>query len=80
VTTMAEPISALLDGGDHYRHLADLTAYARAHADLDVCYADRERWSRKAIVNIACSGKFSSDRTIKEYADEIWNLKPSPVT
>jgi starch phosphorylase len=71
---------ALLDGGDHYRHLADLTAYARAHADLDACYADRERWSRKAIINVASSGKFSSDRTIKEYADEIWNLKPSPVT
>ena len=71
---------ALLDGGDHYRHLADLTSYARAHADLDACYADRDRWSRKAIINVASSGKFSSDRTIKEYADDIWNLKPSPVT
>jgi glycogen phosphorylase len=67
-------------GGDHYRHLADLTSYARAHADLDACYADRESWSRKAIINVASSGKFSSDRTIKEYADDIWNLKPSPVT
>jgi len=71
---------ALLDGGDHYRHLADLTSYARAHADLDACYADRERWARMAIINVASSGKFSSDRSIKEYADEIWNLKPSPVT
>jgi starch phosphorylase len=76
-----EPIRhALLDGGDHYRHLADLTDYARAHAKLDACYADRETWCRKAIINVACSGKFSSDRTIREYADEVWNLKPSPVT
>ncbi len=71
---------ALLAGGDHYRHLADLKDYARAHAELDACYADPEAWSRKAIINVACSGKFSSDRTIKEYADEIWNLKVSPVS
>jgi glycogen phosphorylase len=76
-----DPIrQALLEYGDHYRHLADLSDYARAHAQLDACYADRETWSRKAIINVACSGKFSSDRSIKEYADEIWNLKPSPVT
>jgi starch phosphorylase len=75
-----EPVRrALLDGGDHYRHLADLTDYARAHKELDVCYSDPEAWSRKAIINVAASGKFSSDRTIREYADEIWNLKPSPV-
>ncbi|HEY3784384.1 MAG TPA: glycogen/starch/alpha-glucan phosphorylase [Steroidobacteraceae bacterium] len=70
---------ALLDYGDYYRHLADLTDYSRAHGELDVCYADRETWSRKAIINVACSGRFSSDRTISEYAQEIWDLKPSPV-
>jgi glycogen phosphorylase len=76
-----EPIqTALLNGGDHYRHLADLKDYARAHAELNRCYADREVWSRKAIINVACSGKFSSDRTIRQYADEIWDLKSSPVT
>ncbi len=75
-----EPIrQALLEAGDHYRHLADLTDYARAHADLDACYADPEKWVKKAIINVACSGTFSSDRTIREYATEIWNLKPSPV-
>jgi len=75
-----EPIrQALLDGGDHYRHLADLTDYGRAHAELNACYADPETWSRKAIINVACSGKFSSDRTIREYADQIWNLRESPV-
>jgi len=76
-----DPIrQALLDDGDHYRHLADLGDYARAHVRLDACYADRDVWSQRAIINVACSGKFSSDRTIREYADEIWNLKPSPVT
>ena len=70
---------ALLDGGDHYRHLADLTDYARAHRQLDATYADPETWSRKAVLNVAASGKFSSDRTVKEYADEIWNMKASPV-
>ena len=76
-----EPIRyALLDGGDHYRHLEDLTDYSRAHAALDACYASPEIWSRKAIINVACSGKFSSDRTIKEYAKDIWNLRVSPVS
>jgi glycogen phosphorylase len=75
-----EPIrQALLDGGDHYRNLADLTDYGRAHRELDTSYATPEAWSRKAIINVACSGKFSSDRTIREYADQIWNLKESPV-
>jgi len=76
-----EPIrEALLNRGDHYRHLADLVDYDRAYRLLAACYADPELWSRKAIINVASSGKFSSDRTIKEYADEIWNLKPSPVS
>jgi starch phosphorylase len=71
---------ALLDGGDRYRHLADLSDYTRAHGGLEKCYADAETWTRKAVVNVACSGRFSSDRTIREYADEIWNLKVSPVS
>jgi glycogen phosphorylase len=71
---------ALLEGGDHYRHLADLTDYARAHRQLDRCYADTESWTAKAICNVANSGRFSSDRTIREYAEEIWNLKVSPVS
>jgi starch phosphorylase len=69
----------LLTNGDRYRHLADLTDYARAHRDLAAVYANPDAWARKAIINVACSGKFSSDRTITEYANEIWNLKPSPV-
>ena len=70
---------ALLLHGDPYRHLADLADYARAHRELSALYEDREAWTRKAIINVARSGKFSSDRTIVEYADEIWGLKTSPV-
>jgi starch phosphorylase len=73
-------LDTLLVRGDTYRHLADLTDYGRAHQRLGALYADREGWGRKAIINVACSGKFSSDRTIKEYADEIWGLKPSIVS
>ena len=65
--------------GDRVHHLADLTDYARAHRDLAASYADSEDWARKAIINMACSGKFSRDRTITEYANEIWNLKCSSV-
>jgi starch phosphorylase len=69
-------LDALLQHGDHYRHLADLASYAQAHQHLGELYADREAWTRKATLNIAASGKFSSDRTIAEYAKEIWNAKP----
>jgi starch phosphorylase len=69
----------LLTGGDHYMHLADLTAYGRAQALVGSAYADPADWDAKAIRNVAFSGKFSSDRTIAEYAAEIWNAKPCPV-
>ena len=69
----------LLTGGDHYRHLADLRAYLEADRKLCRLYADPDAWTRKAILNVAGSGKFSSDRTISEYASDIWNAKPCPV-
>jgi glycogen phosphorylase len=69
----------LLTGGDRYMHLADLTSYLDADRRLVELYADPEAWTRKAILNIAGSGKFSSDRTIAEYAAEIWDAKPCPV-
>jgi len=72
-------LSTLLTEGDRFRHLADLTDYARAHQELAALYKVPEAWSRKAIINVACSGKFSSDRTIVEYATDIWNMKPAPV-
>jgi starch phosphorylase len=69
----------LLTGGDYYMHLADLRAYLDADQRLVELYADPDGWTRKAILNIAGSGKFSSDRTIAEYAAEVWNAKPCPV-
>lgn len=69
----------LLDRGDYFRHLADLTSYAQAQQKLGELYADPEAWTRKAILNVAGSGKFSSDRTIAEYAAQIWNAVPCPV-
>jgi starch phosphorylase len=69
-------LDALLTNGDHYRHLADLTGYARAQQRLGELYADQQAWTRKVILNIAASGNFSSDRTIAEYAKEIWNARP----
>ena len=70
----------LLENGDFYRHLADLASYGAAHRRLETLYADRDAWSKKAILNVAGSAKFSSDRTIAEYAREIWNAKPCPVS
>jgi starch phosphorylase len=69
----------LLTQGDHYMHLADLTSYCEAHERLGALYADPGGWARKAILNVASSGKFSSDRTIAEYAADIWKVEPCPV-
>ena len=69
----------LLTHGDHYMHLADLTSYLEADGRLVELYADPGAWARTAIVNVASSGKFSSDRTIAEYASEIWNATPCPI-
>ena len=64
---------------DHYMHLADLGAYLEADERLMALHADPEAWAEKAILNVAASGKFSSDRTIAEYAREIWQVEPCPV-
>jgi starch phosphorylase len=68
-------LDALLQHGDHYRHLADLASYARANQRLGELYADQPAWTHKVILNIAASGRFSSDRTIAWYAKEIWNVE-----
>jgi starch phosphorylase len=70
---------ALLKHGDHYRHLADLKSYLEADQNLCALYPNRGGWARKAVLNIAGSGKFSSDRTIAQYAADIWDAKPCPV-
>jgi starch phosphorylase len=73
------PLRDVLLHGDHFMHLADLRSYLEADERLRALYADPDAWARKAILNVAGSGKFSSDRTIAEYAKEIWDLKPCPI-
>ena len=74
-----ELYDALLNGfggsrADEYFVLEDYADYGRAQWAVDYMYRDRARWAKMAICNVAKSGKFSSDRTIKQYAEEIWNL------
>jgi len=61
-------------------HLADLKSYLEADQRLRELYTDGDAWLRKAILNAAGSGKFSSDRTIGEYAADIWDAKACPVS
>jgi glycogen phosphorylase len=70
---------ALLTQGDHYMHLADLKSYLEADERLRALYNQPDEWARKAILNVAGSGNFSSDRTIAEYAREIWKVQPCPL-
>jgi glycogen phosphorylase len=75
-----EPLrDALLLFGDRYMHLADLKSYIEAQERLGALYRDPGAWAEKAILNVASSGKFSSDRTIHEYTTEIWRVEPCPV-
>ena len=70
---------SLLDGGDPYLCLADFRSYSDAHALVDAAYRDKTRWAKMAILNTARMDKFSSDRTIHEYAHDIWKLPQVPV-
>ena len=62
------------DKADRYFILKDFRSYAEAQKRIEEFYRDEERWARAAILNVACSGKFTSDRTIQEYVDDIWHL------
>jgi starch phosphorylase len=68
-------LDVLLKHGDYYMHLADLTAYTRTQIEVEKVYLDQDTWTRRAIRNLACSGKFSSDRAIAGYATDIWDAK-----
>ncbi len=70
--------SALMQHGDRFMHLADFRSYAEAQAQAGRLFRDKRAWAAKAIRNVACMGYFSSDRAIREYAREIWNLVPVP--
>jgi starch phosphorylase len=69
-------IDSLFSGGDYFMVLEDFDDYARCQQRIEETYRNPEEWSRMAILNVARMGKFSSDRTIQQYAEEIWNVKP----
>jgi glycogen phosphorylase len=78
---MLSPVHhSLLQGGDPFMVLADFRRYSVCQAAVDTAYRDRRRWARMAILNTARVGRFSSDRTIREYARDIWKLDPVPVS
>ncbi len=73
----AKPVvDRLLSDGEPFLVLADFAAYARAQAEVDALYSQEDEWSRKAVINCLNMGYFSSDRSIREYADRIWAVKP----
>ena len=67
---------SLVNLGDHYQLLADYRSYVDTQEKVDALYRHPDEWTRKTLLNIANMGYFSSDRTIEEYADEIWHIKP----
>lgn len=75
----AEIVYALLEGGDYYFHLADFRPYVDKQMEVSRVFRDPEDWSRRVILNVARLGRFSSDRTVKEYAQEIWGLRSCPI-
>jgi starch phosphorylase len=66
----------LLSDGEHFLVLGDYESYALAQERADALYRDADQWSRKAMINSLSMGPFSSDRSIREYADHIWGIKP----
>jgi glycogen phosphorylase len=70
---------ALLTDGDYFMNLADLRSFLEADSRLVGLYGDPQRWAEKVILNVAASGRFSSDRAISEYAADIWHARPCPI-
>jgi len=74
------PLYDVLMQGDHYMHLADLKSYLEADQKMLDWYAEPRDWGRKAVLNVASSGRFSSDRSIAEYAKDIWGVSACPIS
>jgi starch phosphorylase len=68
-------VRSLIEYNDYYMLLADLRSYCDAQDRVDAAYRDRMKWNRMSLVNIARSGRFSSDRAVAEYARDIWHVK-----
>ncbi len=72
-------VAKLLSARDEYVHVADLPEYVARQKEVDRAYRDRHHWNRMSLLNIARMGKFSSDRTIREYARDVWNIRPAVI-
>jgi starch phosphorylase len=72
-------VAKLLSTRDEYVHLADLPNYVERQKDVDAAYRDRTAWLRRSLLNIARMGKFSADRTIAEYARDVWQIRPAVI-
>jgi starch phosphorylase len=72
-------VDSLLYGGDTYMVLADFLSYAHCHRSIEMAYYDRAGWTRRAILNVANMGRFSSDRTVLGYARDVWGVYVPPV-
>ncbi|HAD82927.1 TPA: glycogen phosphorylase, partial [Candidatus Edwardsbacteria bacterium] len=72
-------VDSLLKQGDYYLLLADFASYMECQERVSRTYLDPDQWSQKAIINVARMGKFSSDRSIKEYAEQIWQARSVPI-
>ncbi|MBR4762450.1 MAG: glycogen/starch/alpha-glucan phosphorylase, partial [Clostridia bacterium] len=66
----------VLKNVDHYMALADFADYCAAQKYASELYGDKEKWNRMSLINIASSGIFAADRSVKDYAENIWNVKP----
>jgi starch phosphorylase len=74
--TLYHPVTQPLLDHDTYFVLADYAAYVKCQEEVNKAYGDRDRWTKMAVLNVARSGKFSSDRAIREYAENIWGISP----
>jgi len=74
-----QPVAWDLKRNDQYMICADFEDYVRCQREVEQTYRDQALWTSKVIQNLAHVGKFSSDRTILEYAQEIWNVEPTPI-
>ena len=78
--SLTTSLLSLLHHGDHFMLLGDFDAYVRCQDEVSRTYRDASVWTRKSTLNTAQMGKFSSDRTIREYARQIWGVRSVPVS